>query len=236
VRKACDTFQQLTGPQCLHMENLLLVRRLLFMSRSTIINLAQEFADMKSKAIDRARERYMVVSVMVAFALAAISLLAGCASVRVSSDYDHGASFAGYHTYAWLPRDQARKPNPLAARLTQAAIDAEMQKKGYALTADTASADFVVDFTLSAKDRLDVQSYPTAYRGPWVWGRGYYGTQIDMRAYREGTLVIDIFDGKTHQPVWTGKATKELSDADLEHSRAHVQAASAAVLAEFPPL
>ena len=169
-------------------------------------------------------------------AAAAFVLLAACTSLRVSSDYDHRASFSNYHTYAWMPREHARSQNPLAIRHAQEAIDAEMQRKGYSLTADLKDADFVVDFTLAAKERLDVLAYPVAYRGPWNWGRGYYGDQVDIRTYREGSLVIDIFDGHSHQPVWTGKATKELSQADLEHSREPVQAATSAVLAGFPPL
>jgi hypothetical protein len=163
------------------------------------------------------------------------SLLTGCASVRVSSDYDRGASFSSYRTYAWLPREHVHPQNPLAVRHTQEAIEAEMQSKGYRLVEDPASADFVVDFTLGAKERLDIQSYPVSYRGPWIWGRGYYGDRIDVRTYREGTLAIDIFDARTHQPVWTGRATKELSRADLDHSQAPIREATTAVLAAFPP-
>jgi Domain of unknown function (DUF4136) len=191
---------------------------------------------MNTKPVDREVTRRFAFPWLPAIAAAASLLLAACASIRVSSDYDHQAGFSNYHTYAWLPREHARSQNPLAVQHAQVAIDAEMQKKGYSLTSDVGNADFVVDFTLSAKERLDIQSYPTAYRGPWTWGRGYYGNQIDLRAYREGSLVIDIFDGHTHQPVWTGKATKELSRAELEHSRAPVQAATTAVLADFPPL
>jgi hypothetical protein len=168
--------------------------------------------------------------------LIAGSLLAGCTSVRVSSDFDRGASFSGYHTYAWLPREHVRSQNPLAVRHTQEAIETEMRSKGYSLTDDPATADFVLDFTLGAKERLDIQSYPVSYRGPWIWGRGYYGDRVDVRTYREGTLVIDIFDARTHQPVWTGRATRELSRADLEHSQAPIREATAAVLAAFPPL
>jgi Domain of unknown function (DUF4136) len=193
---------------------------------------------MNTKTVDRKHERPFALRWLPAMAAAAAAslLLAACTSIRVSSDYDHRASFSNYHTYAWLPREHARSQNPLATRHAQEAIDAEMQKKGYSLTSDLGGADFVVDFTLSAKERLDVQSYPVAYRGPWLWGRGYYGDQIDLRTYREGSLVIDIFDGRTHQPVWTGKATKELSQAELEHTRAPVQAATTAVLSAFPPL
>jgi Domain of unknown function (DUF4136) len=191
---------------------------------------------MDRRNVDQEHQRRAAVRWWLPTLAAAAALLTGCASLRVSSDYDQHASFSRYHTYAWLPREHARSQNPLAVRHAQEAIDAEMHKKGYTLAPDLDGADFVVDFTLSAKERLDVQSYPAAYRGPWLWGRGYYGDQIDLRTYREGSLVIDIFDGRTHQPVWTGKATKELSRAELEHSRAPVQAATTAVLAAFPPI
>jgi Domain of unknown function (DUF4136) len=181
------------------------------------------------------RRKATVLWCLPAMAATAV-LLTACTSVRVTSDYDHRASFSQYKTYAWLPREHARSQNPLATRHAQEAIDAEMQKKGYTFASDPEGADIVVDFTLAAKERLDIQSYPVAYRGPWLWGRRYYGDQIDLRTYREGSLVIDIFDGRTHQPVWTGKATKELSRAELEHSRAPVQAATTAVLAAFPPI
>jgi Domain of unknown function (DUF4136) len=191
---------------------------------------------MDRKIVDRERRRQVAVRWWLPTMAAVAVLLTACASVRVSSDYDHGAGFSQYHAYAWLPRTHTRSQNPLAVRHAQEAIDAEMHKKGYTLVSDLDGADIVVDFTLSAKERVDVQSYPVAYRGPWLWGRRYYGDQIDVRTYREGSLTIDIFDGRTHQSVWTGKATKELSRAELEHSRAPVQAATTAVLATFPPL
>jgi hypothetical protein len=186
--------------------------------------------------VDVERQRKVAARWWLPAMVVAATLLTACASVRVTSDYDHRASFSQYQTYAWLPRAHTRSQNPLATRHAQEAIDAEMQKKGYTLVSDMDGADIVVDFTLAAKERLDIQSYPVAYRGPWMWGRRYYGDQIDLRTYREGSLVIDIFDGRTHQPVWTGKATKELSRAELEHSRAPVQAATTAVLAAFPPI
>ncbi len=190
---------------------------------------------MTKKQIDASRRSSPTYRGWLAGLLITGSLLAGCASVRVSSDYDRGASFSSYHTYAWLPREHLRPQNPLAVRHTREAIEAEMQSKGYRLVEDPASADFVLDFTLGAKERLDIQSYPVSYRGPWTWGRGYYGDRIDVRTYREGTLAIDIFDARTHQPVWTGRATKELSRADLEHSQAPIREATTAVLAAFPP-
>ncbi len=166
--------------------------------------------------------------------LSAAAFAQGCTTARVSSDFDRSARFEGYHTYAWLPRAHGGH-NPLIARFARESIDAELNQKGFVLAADPATADFEVDFTVGARDRLDVKTYPALYRGPWGWGRGYYGDALDVRQYREGTLAIDVFDGRTHQPVWTGRATKEIAHADQVRSDVPIRSAAAAVLAQFPP-
>ncbi|HET7756193.1 MAG TPA: DUF4136 domain-containing protein, partial [Steroidobacteraceae bacterium] len=116
-----------------------------------------------------------------------------------------------------------------------------LARKGFNEASDAAAADFVVDFTVGSRERTDVRSYPAPYRGPWIWDRpgwwgySYWGTELDVRQYREGTLSIDIFDGRSRQPVWHGWAKKELTQSDLEHSEAPVRAAVDQVLAGFPP-
>jgi hypothetical protein len=167
--------------------------------------------------------------------LAAGAITQACTTTRVSSDFDRGARFDGYHTYAWLPRAHDGGRNPLIMRFARESIDAELQRKGFVLAADGATADFEVDFTIGAHDRLDVTTYPAVYRGPWSWGHGYYGSDIDARQYREGILAIDVFDGRTHQPVWTGRAAKEITRADLTRADAPIRLAVAEVLAQFPP-
>jgi len=167
--------------------------------------------------------------------LATCAFAQGCTTTRVSSDFDRGARFDRYRTYAWLPRAHDGGRNPLAARFAREAIDAELKQKGFVVASDPSMADFEVDFTIGVHDRLDVSTYPSVYRGPWGWGRGYYGDSIDVRQYREGTLAIDVFDGLTHQPVWTGRATKEITRADQRRSDGPIRVAAAAVLAQFPP-
>ncbi|HZT03472.1 MAG TPA: DUF4136 domain-containing protein [Steroidobacteraceae bacterium] len=75
---------------------------------------------------------------------------------------------------------------------------------------------------------------PTA-DGPRWWGYRYWGTGVDVHRYREGTLAIDMFDAKTHKPVWHGWAKKPLTRRDLEHSDVSIPEAIDAVLATFPP-
>jgi Domain of unknown function (DUF4136) len=164
-----------------------------------------------------------------------ISLLAGCTTLRTGNDFDRTASFAHYRTYAWLPREHFANRDPLIVRHAHEAIDSEMKNKGFLPAEEGHAPDFVIDFTIGSHERTDVQSYPAVYRAPWGWGRRYYGDQIDVRRYREGVLAIDVFDGESHQPIWTGWATKQLTQSDMENSAAPIRTAASAVLAAFPP-
>jgi Domain of unknown function (DUF4136) len=167
--------------------------------------------------------------------------LVACASLRVASDFDHTASFAGYHSFSWMPREHHGSANPLAVQRARDAIESELKIKGFNEVADPAAADFVVDFTIGSRERTEVNSYPAPYasEGWWGgrgwWGYPYWGGEVDVRQYREGTLSIDVFDGRSHRPVWHGWARKELTRSDIEHSEAPIRTAVAAVLAQFPP-
>jgi hypothetical protein len=165
--------------------------------------------------------------------------LCSCASIQVGSDYDRSASFAGYHTFAWMVREHHGSSNPLTAQRAQDAIEAELTRRGFVHASDPAGADFIVDFTIGAHDRMDVQSFPEPYYGPYWsypgWWRPYWGSTLDVRTYREGTLSIDVFDGRTHRPVWHGWARKDLTRSDTEHSEGPIRHAVRSVLADFPP-
>ena len=180
---------------------------------------------------------------IIASALALLLALDACATLRVGSDYDRAANFTSYHTFAWMPprTDPYESPNPLVVQRAHDAIQAALTAKGYQLANDPATADFVVDFTIGSRERTDIRSYPAPYAGPWFgrysywWGAPYWGSEVDVRQYREGTLSVDFFDGHAHRPVWHGWARKELTRADIEHSAGSIREAVDSVLARFPP-
>jgi hypothetical protein len=167
-------------------------------------------------------------------------LLAGCAStLSVSSQQYPKADFSGYRSYSWIaedpqirPRGEGQQVSALTARRIRDAVEAALAARGYRPAREAANADFVVAYTVGARDRIDAQSYPMPYRGPWLWS--WYGSQTDLRVYREGTLSIDIFDGKTHQPVWHGRARKEITRADESDPVPVIRQAVDAILAKFP--
>jgi len=185
-----------------------------------------EFAEMKRLSLS--------------LAIACVIVLSACSTLRVGEDFDHQASFTRYHSYNLMEREHHGTANPLVVQRARDAIEAELKRKGFAAAATAEQADLIVDFTIGSRDRTDIESFPSSdvASGWWDargWWEPYWGNGVDVRTYKEGTLSIDVFDSRTHRPVWHGWAKKELTRSDLEHSEAPIQTAVAAVLKNFPP-
>ena len=186
-----------------------------------------------------ARQKARVLGQIVPPLVCLGALLVSCATMQVGSDFDHAATFSAYHAFAWMPREHYGSRNQLVIQRARDAIQAELTRKGFVYVSDSTAADFVVDFTIGSRERVDVQSYPAPYDGvywtlPGWWGP-YWGTTIDVHKYREGTLSIDIFDARGHKPVWHGWAKKELTRSDMERSEGPIRDAVSSILAGFPP-
>jgi hypothetical protein len=166
--------------------------------------------------------------------------LSACATLHVGSDFEHSANFAGYHAFSFMPQQRHGSRNPLVVQRARDAIQAALTHKGFVFVSDSAAADFVVGLTIGSAERTDVNAYSAPYIG-WYggyvgwWGYRYWGEGLDVRQYREGTLAIDVFDTRSHKPVWHGWAKKELTASDLEHSEAPIRVAVESVLLRFPP-
>jgi hypothetical protein len=175
--------------------------------------------------------------------MAALALLGGCATTLTARlDYDRAQDFSGYRSYAWIADDpivtapgEAPRVSPLNRRRIVAAVEAALARKGYTVAADPAAADFVVAYTVGQRDRITVDAWPAPYRswGRWRWP--YAGRDIDVRSYTEGTLAIDIFDGRTRAPVWHGWTRKQITEADIEQAAARIPEAVDVIIAQFPP-
>ncbi|MEO0952502.1 MAG: DUF4136 domain-containing protein [Pseudomonadota bacterium] len=179
--------------------------------------------------------------------------LASCSTTpKVFSDFDPQQSFDGYQKFSWIGDNPMtvsgdRGPNPIAAARLKTAIQEELERKGFEFVATPANADFVVAWTVGARDRVDVRSreYVDYYGPHWRWGYGYYGvrpiagatrTEVETREYTEGSLAIDVFDAERKAPVWHGSASKRLSETELKgDSGEAIRNAVTRILQGFPP-
>ena len=173
--------------------------------------------------------------------LVLLLLNAACSSITTESDYRADADFSTYKTFAFISDKpllmaQTAPVSPLFEGRAMTAARDELTNKGFQFVENREQADFVVSFTLGARDKIRVTNYPSSYRGPggWTWGAPYHN-DVDVRNYTEGTLAIDIFDVGERSPVWHGWAVKTISTGDRRNPTPVINEVIKAILADFPP-
>ncbi|WP_097459582.1 DUF4136 domain-containing protein [Mangrovitalea sediminis] len=137
-------------------------------------------------------------------------LLAGCAS-PVTIDYDNAVSFAGYRTYAFAAPDKASQYQTLDGRRIEAAINRALQLKGLKPVA-VADASLIVHYRIEEEKSLDTTG--------WGFGFGTFhdplgfgmATTPPIQERKEGKLVVEMVDGKSHQSVWKAAGRRYLNE------------------------
>lgn len=173
------------------------------------------------------------------------ALLAGCAAISTGAHYDETTDFGAYKTFSWIdeePYIAAREGadttvSPLTQAKIQKAIRAGFEAKGYEFVVQRDNADFVVAYTVGARQEISVDSYPAPYYGAWGWhvrGSHYYVHEVTTHSYTKGTLGVDVFDAARKQPVWHGWAEKTVTADDRKDPTAAINMAVTKLLEEFP--
>ncbi len=171
-------------------------------------------------------------------------LLSACSSVSYVSDWDTQKDFSGYQTFAWyeLAATPDRgappaAPNAIVADRIRRSVQGELGGKG--LTAEAAAeADLLVTYHIAIRQGMRVYNsgWGHPYRGCWGWGGygyGWGGGYGSARLVTEGTLIVDVLDGKTRRLVWRGIAEgafKKPNPSDDQVAKIVTR-----VLTDFPP-
>jgi hypothetical protein len=147
--------------------------------------------------------------------LASLALLAasGAFAQKIDIEFDQGADFTRYRTFAIRDGQLTSKNPALNSELTKKRIDADIEKYMTArgLTMVSGKSDLNVRYHLGSARRVEREAYPAGWRG--------WGTRIVRVPYTEGTLVIDLRDPRTRSLVWRAIAREEKSDANKIESK-----------------
>jgi len=141
-----------------------------------------------------------------------ILLSASAFAQKVNVDWDRGQDFSKFKTYAWQ-----QSPHPARGLWDQRIIDGvnqQLQAKGLQLV--QSDPDLWVVYTSHIQDQKQVvgtgYNYgPGWYWGPW-WGGGPTTTTYTTFITREGTLVVELANAKTHELEWRGSVTDTIKD------------------------
>ncbi len=159
----------------------------------------------------------------------AVFFLASCSSVRVSSDYDKAASFQEYKTYKIVQQDKDFPVgvNELNQRRIETAIKATLTDYDYHFADQT--PDLLVSYFVKIDTEQAYNTYTTYYGGRY---RGLMVTDVDVREYQEGTLIIDLVDTESKQVVWHGTASGTVSQ-NMKNVDQKINEAVSAIFKEY---
>ena len=157
--------------------------------------------------------------------------LAPAFAQQVKTDFDHQANFSHYKTYSW---QEIQPANSLWDARIKSAVDAQLAAKGWTQVASGGDVALVAIKTTQTQRSL--QTFYDGFGGGWRW-RGFGGmgeattTETD---YKEGTLVVDMYDAKTKQLIWRGSAEDTLS-SNAEKNEKNLDKGVAKMFKKFPP-
>jgi hypothetical protein len=152
------------------------------------------------------------------------------ALAKVTVDWDKGADFTKYKTYAWGKGTPAS--NPLMNDRIIAAIDNELAAKGFQKVEDPASADLLVIYHAAVSEETQLNTTDMGGGWGWRWGGGMSTTTVDK--IPKGQLVVDIGDAKTKKVLWMGNASETLSD-NPDKNADKVNKVTREMFKKFPP-
>jgi hypothetical protein len=150
-------------------------------------------------------------------ALALASLSAAPLLAATSTDYDHNADFRSYHTFSFY---KVQASNPLFDQRIKDEVTRDLSQAGWHMV--PTGGDIAI--TAIANTHTE-QEYNTFYnglggggygwRGWGGWGGGWGGGGMSTTSVERvpvGTLMLDMYDAKTHQLIWRGRSADELSN------------------------
>jgi hypothetical protein len=160
-----------------------------------------------------------------------LAALGAAFAQHVKTDFDHQANFPQYKTYSW----QVIKPeNSLWDARIKSAVDAQLTSKGWTQVDNGGDVTVVAIGTTHTERTL--QTFYNGFGGGWRW-QGFYGmgeATTTEQDYKEGTLVVDLYDAKTKQLIWRGSAEDTLSDKEAKNEK-NLDKGVAKMFKKFPP-
>jgi hypothetical protein len=158
-------------------------------------------------------------------------MLGAAVAQHVQTDFDHQANFSQYKTYSW----QDIKPaNSLWDARIKNAVDAQLAAKG--LTQVASGGDISIVAIKTTRTERTLQTFYDGFGGGWRW-RGFGGmgeATTTEQDYKEGTLVVDLYDANSKQLIWRGCAEDMLSDKAAKNEK-NLDKGVAKMFKSFPP-
>jgi Domain of unknown function (DUF4136) len=158
-------------------------------------------------------------------------LLGSAFGQHIQTDFDHQANFSRYKTYSW---QEVKASNSLWDDRIKDAVNAQLAAKGW--TQVDNGADVAIVAIKTTQTETTLQTFYDGLGDGWRWrGFGGFGESTTTEQdYKEGTLVVDMYDASTKQLIWRASAEDMLSDK-AEKNEKNLDKGVAKMFKSFPP-
>ncbi len=159
---------------------------------------------------------------LAALALFSALFAAGCATgPNIASHPDPQARFQNYRTFS-IAQERAPRNADITPELLRGIRDATVQafeRRGLT-QAPEGQGDVIVLVHGGIEERVDIRDWGFNYGRFYRWGWGG-GGPYELSQYREGTLLVDVFDAQSKELIWRGSAVGEVvGPPNLDRARA----------------
>jgi hypothetical protein len=147
---------------------------------------------------------FMKKGLLVLACIAACLVGSAATAQNVSVNYNHGASFSQYHTYAWASNNTNQIQNSILAQVAQQDIDSAMSQKGFQKVAESQNPDLIITASGGEKEQTSWNAW--GMRG---FGGGMGGLSPEQNVV--ATMVVSLYDLKAKELIWRGIAQDTLN-------------------------
>ena len=171
------------------------------------------------------------------FALLLLSATSCNPFTKIASEEEPGINWGTYKTYDWLNNKWVHMGNGNPEWLTpgtevkiRQAFEAQMKQRGF--TPDIFAPDLVLHYHVVVKDEM-------TYVRDWYcteedWTRDGRCQYIKPVNFKEGTLILDMIDGRTGNQVWRGTVSGVLDNANMQQLDKRINQAAEMMFRKFP--
>jgi Domain of unknown function (DUF4136) len=168
-------------------------------------------------------------TLLVGTALAAAPVLAQ----TVTIDYDHSVNFLKFKTYTW---EKVHATDPSVEDRITIALNRDMA--GRYMTEVPKGGDVSITAVEATQDKQEFTNFYDSL-GDYTWQRswgsaGFLDSQATLNDVPLNTLIIDMYDTKTHKLLWRGTVTETVASSQDKNDQ-KIDRAVTLLIGKYPP-
>ena len=171
-----------------------------------------------------------LAAALVSTAMAAVPAVAQ----TVTIDYDHSVNFLKFKTYTW---EKVHATDPGVEGRITSSVNRDM--KGRYMSEVSKGGDVTITAVEATQDKQEFTTFYDAlgsdYNWQRPWGSGFLDSQATLADVPVDTLVIDMYDTKTHKLLWRGTVTLPAADAASKEADQKFDKAVTMLIGKYSP-